>query len=163
MASWGDVLLQTWIIPGASQLQLAQPYPANQHRLRFSLSPHAAELCTRAGPTGPRHLTIRSFLVNSGKKRNHRWPLKSQLALNGVGLPHVQQPQSWDGLTSKDKDEDVPLALPVGLLRVGCAHVCRRDGLTPRRTGRSHPPPHPPPSAPPPHCASPTREGSTSC
>ena len=86
---------------------------------------------------------MRSFLANGGSKRNHRWPLRSHVTLNGVQVPHVQQPQSWDGVSSKDKGEDLPLALPPRLLRSGInvlvitsadpvAHLCAALLVAPR-------------------------------
>lgn len=63
---------------------------------------------------------VRCFLSNAAGKRNHRWPLKSRISLNGRPATHVQQPQSWDGVSSKDKNEDEPLVLPFQSLRPGC-------------------------------------------
>ena len=69
------------------------------------------------------YVVLRSFLSNAGPKRNHRWPLRSVITLNGHTLPHVQVPQAWDGVQSKDKNEDQPLIIPARLLRIEANHL----------------------------------------
>ena len=54
-----------------------------------------------------------------------RWPLRSQVTLNGYDAgPVPQQPQVWDGHGYKDRNEDRPLQLPKQHLRSGLNRLC---------------------------------------
>lgn len=66
-------------------------------------------------------MQLRTFLANpSNGKRNHRWPLRSSITINGMRTGNlVQQPQAWDGHAYKDRNEDKPLSLHRSYLRTG--------------------------------------------
>ena len=78
----GNAHLGSCLVPSALPHQLMQPFPANVTRLRFHVA--TAQLQNLVGPLPAMHIAIRSFLANAGGKRNHRWPLRSQLVMNGI-------------------------------------------------------------------------------
>lgn len=102
-----------WLVPGANSLQMSGMVQPNTTRESVTIS----TAMTSELASGVRQLVLRTFLANPGAKRNHRWPLRSSLALNGTATPIVQQPQAWDGISCKDRNEDEPLALPRSQLR----------------------------------------------
>jgi len=115
-----EAVLRSWYLPGSNPRKVAGFEPPQKHVFNFHISPQQWQehFGVLQKPLG-RKLSLRSFIANAAGKRNHRWPLHSQITLNRVRLAHEQQPQSWDGVSSKDKNEDRPLALSPAELRVG--------------------------------------------
>ena len=105
------------LVDGSVDVALVLP-PRGYARLTVRLEP---------GWSARDHVVVLRSAIAGGSARGieHRWPLGTQLSVNGTPVAVAQVPQLLDTVSGKFKDRhmDEPLAVPTSLLRTGINQV----------------------------------------